>query len=351
MNRSIFCCPICQNAVVFHNKSISCKECQKSWNFCYGIPDFSDRDHYWNQVPQIQMQKLIEQAEEIGWRAALNHFFDNYNQYNYIKNYIFDETRADWSYFIPLSSNSIVLDMGCGWGAVSVGLARTAGIVYAVDSTFETLRFLNIRAYQDGISNLVPLKLNPLDYPKFPFQNSTFDLIVLNGVLEWVGTVRRDKNPSEIQRRALREIFNLLKPGGYIYIGIENRYYLGLLLGSRIHHELPFISILPRKLSNFITRLIKKEDHRTYVYSEQQYRRLLTNTGFASIDFYWPIPTYRSPRTIIPLSDKRIYKYWINNIMSCNTFKTKLYKLMLSRIIPSDFLCSSYGIVGKKEVS
>ena len=123
-------------------------------------------------------------------KALKEHFGDTRE---YLQDYIFDESRTDWHFYISLSSNSNVLDIGTGWGAISVSLGRNCGKIFAADCTLESLEFLNIRAKQEGLRNLRAVRLNPLDYPLFPFSNSFFDLVVLNGILEWVGNVCLEK--------------------------------------------------------------------------------------------------------------------------------------------------------------
>ncbi len=324
-----------------------CTICSQSWETYDGILDFSDHDFYWNQIPQKEMQEIIQSAYSLGWKKAVKKYFGNTREY--LQEYIVDESRADWHFYIPISADSTVLDVGCGWGAVSMGLARFYKKVFAIDSTIETLKFVNIRARQEGITNLLPIRLNSLDRVCSPFPTSFFNMVVLNGVLEWIGNDRSDKTPRKLQEEALRKVFSLLKSGGYIYIGIENRYYLEFFFGKGPHHELPIVGVLPRKIGNLITKIITGKPHRTYIYSMGGYRNLLSKVGFTQIKFYWPIPSYRFPKTIIPLESNKALKYWKNQIMMCNNLKRIVYKYIPTEIIPLQFLCYSYAIVAKKE--
>ncbi len=341
-----YSCPICKTPLKVNGANFSCSACQRKWETYEGILDFSDHDFYWNQVPKEDMKQIIKEALNGGWQNAITQFFGN--QRKYLQNYIIDESRADWHFYIPLGCEAKVLDIGAGWGAVSIALARNYKIVFAADSTLENLEFLNIRAQQENSKNLIPIRINPLDYPKFPFASSFFDLVVLNGVLEWVGGLRLDTNPYDLQKQALQEIAKILKPSGYVYIGIENRYALSNFLGARPHGELPFTSILPRRIADLLTKLVEKKPHRTYVHSPRNYYSLLKGAGFDLINFYWTIPSYRFPTVIIPLHSDKVLKYWRGNMMTSGTTIKRWIKRILFTILPQRIYCENFGIIARK---
>src|SRR5258708_40339964 len=77
-----------------------------------------------------------------------------------------------------------------------------------------------------------------------PFGPESFDLVAMNGVLEWVAE-GQPGDPGDLQERALKKVCGLLRPGGALYIGVENRicpeYYIGYL---DPHCGLPFVTVL-----------------------------------------------------------------------------------------------------------
>lgn len=346
MNKNDYVCPDCKIPIEINGKAILCQRCRQKWKIEKGIPNFSNYDFYWNQIPQEDMKKVITNALSCGWKNAVTKYFGNLQKYT--QDYIIDEDRADWHFYVPLSPDAIILDIGAGWGAVSIPLARNYRKVFAVDNTLETLRFIQIRAQQEKVKNVFPVKLNPLDFPKFPFPRLNFDLVVLNGVLEWIGNVCLDKRPLQVQKQALREIFDILKLGGYIYIGIENRYSLQHFFGKKPHGELPFASILPRGIANFLTKLIKNEEHRTYIHSFKGYYRLLKNSGYDNISFFWTLPDYRFPKTIIPLNQKAVIRYWKKKILTAKTNPRKAIKLFLYNTLPGSIIYQNLGIIAQR---
>ena len=134
-----------------------------------------------------------------------------------------------------------------------------------------------------------------------PLRESSMDLIILNGVLEY--TARgQEGSPRKTHLKVLRDIRSLLAPGGILYLGIENRYYLKFLLGARDHYEMRWANILPRKLSTFISRLLGQEV-RHWIYSYGELMELLGEAGFYYPVFYTALPNYKAPEYIIPISD------------------------------------------------
>ncbi|GAI15387.1 unnamed protein product, partial [marine sediment metagenome] len=181
------------------------------------------------------------------------------------------------------------------WGGITIPTAQYHKEVYVIDKTLETLEFLDIRAKQIGFENIhtVGASLRNL-----PFPDNFFDLVILNGVLEWVAldedivlekqwqgtgrglhlkqTKRYSENPKEIQLKVLREMNRVLKPRGSLYLAIENRIgYIYLAGWPDDHMNLPFICFLPRFLANAITKLFLHCQYRTYVYTISGYRSLL----------------------------------------------------------------------------
>lgn len=137
---------------------------------------------------------------------------------------------------------------------------------------------------------------------KLPFRTDMFDLAVLNGVLEWVPQGQIG-DPRSLQKAALKSVCRMLRPNGYIYIGIENRTALASFVGYPDPHcGIPFTTILPRPLAQWYARRKGRPDgYRNYLYSARGYRRLLREAGFDRAEIYIAAPSYNHPRFLIPL--------------------------------------------------
>lgn len=342
------CCPSCKGKIYKKGNSNNCDKCKLQWPIKDDIYCFNLENFYWNHISENKMEKLIESSIINGWESGLEKILLPLTD-RYVFEYAINENRADWHYMLPVKENSLVLDLGCGWGGVTIPLARFYNVI-AADSTFETLKFIKVRAEQEGLSKKIQfVRTDPLDYGRLPFSDSTFDLVVLNGVLEWVGTSRLDLSPDECQYIALKEVIRILKPGGCIYIGIENRYSYTGFIGAREHDNIPFADLMPRKLANFFSRISgKKHGFRTYTHSHSQYKSLLSKAGFSNIKFYFPIPSYREPLFIFSEDDRRSMKFFIKNKFIRSLLKRTLFSFAFRFNIEKNIIYS-FGIFAKRK--
>jgi cyclopropane-fatty-acyl-phospholipid synthase len=101
-----------------------------------------------------------------------------------------------------LEPGQLVLDIGCGWGALGIYLAKTAGVkVVGVTLSKEQLEIAQQRAKDAGLEGQVEFRLQ--DYREVP---EKFDRIVSVGMFEHVGI----KHYPEF----FQQVEKLLKPAG-----------------------------------------------------------------------------------------------------------------------------------------
>jgi SAM-dependent methyltransferase len=272
-----------------------------------GIPSFATESFFWSEVEQGEMRTVLEVARERGWRESLLEAYHPENLEAHTT--AADPRRADWSFLLPLTRDSVALDIGCGWGAVSFALAKTCRAVVAMDATWERISFVEIRREQEGVDNLYPVHGG--DTLRFPFPDESFDVAAMVGVLEWVGVSHPALPPQEAQAAILRNAHALLKPGGHLYIGIENRYGYQYWMGSPDHNGVRYVSLLPRWLANTVSLRRTGRPYATYQYSRSGYRRLLCQAGFSDVQFFAPVPQYRSPRFYLPLDTHSAVKHFL----------------------------------------
>ncbi|HOJ22752.1 MAG TPA: methyltransferase domain-containing protein, partial [Armatimonadota bacterium] len=89
---------------------------------------------------------------------------------------VFDFSRDDWRFLLPLPPDAQVLLLGCGWGRLASSLADIAGRVYAVDQDEAKTRFVNARAFAEGRSNLLGITAG---IHALPFRRASFHLVVV----------------------------------------------------------------------------------------------------------------------------------------------------------------------------
>lgn len=307
---NIFVCPYCKGALDAQGDKFCCRSCGKAWPKVRGIPDFRIlRDKYWGEYAQDKMNALLDRCREIGWHPALKEFFLAQDP-EYFE-YILDQGRANWHYLIPLKAQARILDAGCGWGTLSFSLRRSYGEVVAFDNVPQRLEFIDLRRKSENIDGLVPAcgQINHL-----PFADDSFDLVVLNGVLEWIPLIE-SSDPYLAQLEALKEVRRVLKPGGYLYLAIENRWSAINFLGLKdTHSGLRFAPLLPRFLADIYSRALRGKDFREYTHTLIELRRMLKKSGFSEAIFYAPVPTYRRFYYLFPIEDAGCTDFFLKHL-------------------------------------
>lgn len=303
---SLYVCPLCQSPLA----DLHCAACNREYPVRNEIPDFSTRDHYWNQLTPEQMEVLLEISREHGYRYGIEKIAGLFADPFLVK-YALDPNRADFRAVLPITPETDVLDLGSGWGAVACTLAPNSRTITIADTNPYNLRFIRMRAEQSGVTNLKAVRIDPLDDARLPFPDNSFGVVLLNGVLEYVGSATEGLSAEEVQRRCLQEVRRVLKPDGVLYVGIENRYSYHYIMGVRDHSSLRYTSLLPRPLASLVTQLRQGHPYRTYTYSYRGYKSLLASAGFALPDMYIAYPNYREPRYILPGENDQAIVYFV----------------------------------------
>lgn len=138
--------------------------------------------------------------------------FPNYNSFDSIASFV---KRADAGIFarllrqqIPINSN--VLEIGCGTGQLSNYLAATTPTrVYGADMTLASLRLGHDFARKNGIEGVQFVQTN-LFAPSIRPQS--MDIVISNGVLHHTYDTKK----------AFMSVSRLVKPGGYLIVGLYN---------------------------------------------------------------------------------------------------------------------------------
>lgn len=283
------------------------------------------------------MLEVNRRAQSIGWQQSVKTLVQPQKPQLY--QYIVDHGRADFVYLTPITSSSVVLDVGSGWGAISCLLAARCKHVVSIESVHERVEFLRLRAQQEGLDNIQQIRASFLD---LPLPESTFDLIVLNGVVEWIGVASFDDRPDVLQHQVLTRLKQCLKPGGCLYIGIENRFGYRYFLGAHDHTGLPYTSLLPRRLADIVMRRAAStyrtvqggNAYRTYTYSYWGYKSLLRQAGFTDIEVYAVFPDYNDPSFLVPLGDQKAFSYLARRMYAGNTRKRQLLRAFAALSAP-----------------
>ena len=300
-------CLKCSARVDFGPEQCVCPKCGTTWPVRDSIPRFFQiPNHYWGEVGRNEAVELIEAARQGSWVEAVRARFPEHD--NMIGG-LLDPQRASWAPMLGLDEKSIALDIGSGYGCITQSLSRFVREVYSVEAVPERIDFTRERLRQERVNNVRLVQASAAD---LPLAENSFDLVVVNGVLEWVGEWDLTLDPRAVQMNFLKKISRLLKDDGILLVGIENRIGWTLVLGEQDHSGMPYTTLVPRVVANWLLRLNSKphfrtelnprKQYRTYTYSESGYRKLLSEAGFAATSAYWADPGYNQPYSLIPLA-------------------------------------------------
>lgn len=282
------------------------------------------------------MQSLIREIDSVGYDAALQNL---YRKYPYLSDYVSDIRRSDWLCHCIGKSKVRCLDIGSGLGNLCEMLSYHFESVYSLEAVRERIQFQVRRFNHSKRSNITIARGNALE---LPFQDNYFDLVVCNGVLEWVGSMNTTRSPRQGQLSFLKEIRRVLSHSGCLYIGIENRFGLWFLLGAKDHSGLRYTSIIPRKLADILVRKYanaggiygdkgkrRKEEkgYFEYTYSKWGYKDLLQQAGY-KVKPYWVYPSYNSPFFSGRLEDNIGLKGFVRYLKSNDSKHKSLLSLL-----------------------
>lgn len=192
-------------------------------------------------------------------------------------------------------SSAHVLDLGCGTGGISGAISPHCGALTSADIKPESVR-LALEKSGSGTTGC------QLEARTLPFADDTFDLVILNGVLEWVPDAHTG-NPRDVQVETLREINRVLERGSLLYMGIEARFYAKYLAGMRDHSGLRFAAPLPRPIADCYSQAVRDRPYRNYLYTMGGYRGLLSEGGFTAIEPASALPSYKWPQRIVSFDE------------------------------------------------
>jgi ubiquinone/menaquinone biosynthesis C-methylase UbiE len=131
-----------------------------------------------------------------------------------------------------------VLEFGCNYGATAIVLSHLGMDVVAVDTEESLIAAARLNSRRYGAEHINFLRVS--EGEPLPFNDSDFDLITCNSVLEYV-------DPNVLAQR-LRDFDRLLRPGGTLLVmGTSNR-----LAFREIHSRRYFVNYLPPSFDRFI---------------------------------------------------------------------------------------------------
>jgi hypothetical protein len=337
----------------------------KIYNKCVNGIFLSGNSGYWSNLSKVRNNEFFKILEKNDCKTAVKSFMPKFEEM------IFSSKREAALELLDHKSQGVCIDYGSMWGVLSVGMAKRGHQVIAVDQTHDSLKFLHSRSAEEGLDNI---HLVQDDIREVKFKNIA-DYAIVNGVLEWIpeksevivdeylgktdsklkDSISNDtlKDPREMQVEFLKKVHDSLNHGGQLLLAIENKLGYAYLLGRPDPHiNLKFTTFLPRSISNLISRIFKKKEYRTYIYSFAELKTLLREAGFEHIEDYCCFPMYHFPSLIFPNSKDGINQYVAYKDKNIITWKQKLvfkyFEIFLMNYFIARNLSPAIIIVEKK---
>jgi len=295
-----------------------------------------------------------EKLKSQNWMEVAFDMF--YETYPWLYRIITDSTRSDFLFLLDIKKDDLALDLGAGWGQITIPLSRFCDVV-ALEGNLGKIQIIKEIANQENRNNIQYVAANISDKV---FENEQFNFVILNGGLEWVSTSSKGEDPFKIQQNTLQNAYNLLKPNGILYLGIENKYGLKYILGEKDDHTglEDFIYLNDNSIELFYKSIIGKP-LRSFTHSKKEYEHMLKDSGFEDVTFFGSLPDYKLPKLMIDLTDNSCTQFAQKNLEFVQEFDgatgriSKLnHKLqnIYSIFSPNELtnLYPSYSIIARK---
>lgn len=256
----------------------------------------------WADVPETQIEELIAESRRVGWRAALE---DAAVAAPFFGSRLSKLGLANWHVLLARSRDSAALDVGCGFGTLPLGLAERFRLAVGAEMLPERLRYAVLRAQQEPWPNAHFVRSHGA---RLPLADSSFDLVTMNGVLEWAA-LYSEGDPRALQLEMLSEARRVTSESGVVAVAIENRYALESLLGlADTHTGLELVTALPRPVADFVSRRAGRGPYRVLLHSHGGYRELFHDAGFSDVTLLDLVSSYNDYDFIVRTDDALSYR-------------------------------------------
>ena len=202
--RDLLCSPCHRADLTFDNDNATCTVCGHSFTIDDGICSM-----FWPHDEIGRQEDVTEKVKAFYEETP----FPNYDEHDSLRSLIDKARRGVYAQALDhtIPYNTTVLEVGCGTGQLSnflgIGLRRVIG----ADLCLNSLRLGERFRRDNGLHRVRFVQMNLF---RTCLKAERFDVILCNGVLHHTG------NPFG----GYQGLLPLLKPGGYIVIGLYNRY-------------------------------------------------------------------------------------------------------------------------------
>lgn len=276
--KDILICPACSSELVYLKNKFHCIQNNHEYKITNGIPQFfhtEENEHLNNE--KINKEKSFYEEYP----------FPNYEDFDNSSSLIEKAKKSQFALqlFDELPFNSRILEVGCGTGQLTNYLALSQRQVVGIDLSFNSLMIGNNFNKNKSNGKSIFMQMNLF---KPAFKENSFHTLISNGVLH------HTPNPIE----GLRIISLLVKKGGYIIIGLYNKFgriYTNLVRRILKLSENAFRYLDPHLRRKDISELRKQiwflDQYKNPVESSHTFDEMLKAFDELNIEFISSIPS------------------------------------------------------------
>lgn len=192
--------PLHRNGDVLENSDGS-----RRYPIVRGVPVFLRHEPLESVSDAEKLERLGSLARSSDWRSAIQEVYGEHP-------YTTATSRMNCLDLLPLTETSTVLEIGASLGQFTPEIRRRAGRVYGLEVVQGQAEFAAERCRQEELDE-VYLACGGDDC-RLPYEDGSFDIVILSLVLEWCASRHGDEPAETVQRRMLSECCRVLRAGG-----------------------------------------------------------------------------------------------------------------------------------------
>ena len=191
--------------------------------------------------------------------------------------------RADWRFLIPEHDHQRAVVLGSGLGGTAFDLSEDYAEVVSCERSPEALAWQGCVASSGSFPNV---RIVAAESEPSPLPDGCADLVALESGLAQFPVTRHGEDPGRMAEVMVREARRLLKDGGWLYWGLENR------RGFK----------LPRR---------RDGDGAGFQFTPSEIRKVLEREGMSEVALYWVLPDLLTQSLSGWMGDSRTFKEFV----------------------------------------
>ncbi len=231
---------------------------------------------------------------------------------------------TDWKFFINISGQAQILELGGGYGEDTIALARQAENVVSIVPTSTNAFILEQNLLHQKIRNV---KIAVCETIKnLPLENNSISAIAIES-----DAFPGFKYKSGDLKSIASELKRIIKPSGTVFIGLTNP--LEKIFGLP---QLRFIiksAISETSMNRFVKSVATSTVEN---YSKPGFStviKTMTKSGFSRPKIFIPLPDENNTEIVIPLEDPELIRYCFRHLLRRNSFYIRLMTVFVDILL------------------